>query len=293
MTASILKIIAIISMLIDHIGAYLFYSGNDIVSQEGIDLMRSIGRMALPIFAFFLVVGYSKTKNSKKYISRMHLFAIISQIPFTLAFYYENYFVDESFSFIEYDYKWLFVIIPMIIFYYFLILNRKFDKSLIYVSIAWLITPINTAVNGYFLLTGYELNIFYELGLGLILFEYFNLARTKYNKNILMGLLLIIAAILSYYYIGGIANYGYNAIALMIALYIVQSSKYYQSLTIFLWGYYMYNWKITNVLFIILTSLLLLTYNGKKGKDLKYLFYTFYPLHIVVIAVFNILGVLK
>ena len=293
MTASILKIIAIISMLIDHIGAYLFYSGSDIVSQEGIDLMRSIGRMALPIFAFFLVVGYSKTKNSKKYISRMHLFAIISQIPFTLAFYYENYFVDESFSFIEYDYKWLFVIIPMIIFYYFLILNRKFDKSLIYVSIAWLITPINTAVNGYFLLTGYELNIFYELGLGLILFEYFNLARTKYNKNILMGLLLIIAAILSYYYIGGIANYGYNAIALMIALYIVQSSKYYQSLTIFLWGYYMYNWKMTNVLFIILTSLLLLTYNGKKGKDLKYLFYTFYPLHIVVIAVFNILGVLK
>ena len=293
MTASILKIIAIISMLIDHIGAYLFYSGSDIVSQEGIDLMRSIGRMALPIFAFFLVVGYSKTKNSKKYISRMHLFAIISQIPFTLAFYYENYFVDESFSFIEYDYKWLFVIIPMIIFYYFLILNRKFDKSLIYVSIAWLITPINTAVNGYFLLTGYELNIFYELGLGLILFEYFNLARTKYNKNILMGLLLIIAAILSYYYIGGIANYGYNAIALMIALYIVQSSKYYQSLTIFLWGYYMYNWKITNVLFIILTSLLLLTYNGKKGKDLKYLFYSFYPLHIIVIAVFNILGVLK
>ena len=293
MTASILKIIAIISMLIDHIGAYLFYSGSDIVSQEGIDLMRSIGRMALPIFAFFLVVGYSKTKNSKKYISRMHLFAIISQIPFTLAFYYENYFVDESFSFIEYDYKWLFVIIPMIIFYYFLILDRKFDKSLIYVSIAWLITPINTAVNGYFLLTGYELNIFYELGLGLILFEYFNLARTKYNKNILMGLLLIIAAILSYYYIGGIANYGYNAIALMIALYIVQSSKYYQSLTIFLWGYYMYNWKMTNVLFIILTSLLLLTYNGKKGKDLKYLFYTFYPLHIVVIAVFNILGVLK
>ena len=67
MTASILKIIAIISMLIDHIGAYLFYSGSDIVSQEGIDLMRSIGRMALPIFTFFLVVGYSKTKNSKKW----------------------------------------------------------------------------------------------------------------------------------------------------------------------------------------------------------------------------------
>ena len=168
MTASILKLIAIISMTIDHIGAYLFYSGSDIVSPQGINLMRSIGRMALPIFAYFLVVGYFKTRDIKKYISRIHLFAIISQIPFTLAFYYENYYVYESVNFIEYDYKWLLAIIPMIAFYYVLILDRKFDISLVYVSIAWLITPINTSVNGYFLLTGYELNIFYELGLALI-----------------------------------------------------------------------------------------------------------------------------
>lgn len=293
MTASILKLIAIISMTIDHIGAYLFYSGSDIVSPQGINLMRSIGRMALPIFAYFLVVGYFKTRNIKKYISRMHLFAIISQIPFTLAFYYENYFVYESVNFIEYDYKWLLAIIPMIAFYYVLILDRKFDMSLVYVSIAWLITPINTSVNGYFLLTGYELNIFYELGLALILFEYFNLLKTRYKNNVLMYIIIAISVILSYYYIGGIANYGYNAIALMIALYLTKGTKYYQSFIVFLWGYYMYNWNMINIIFIVLTCILLLTYNGKKGSNLKYLFYTFYPIHIIILALFNIFGVLQ
>ncbi|MGY3776313.1 TraX family protein [Helcococcus sueciensis] len=293
MTASILKLIAIISMTIDHIGAYLFYSGSDIVSPQGINLMRSIGRMALPIFAYFLVVGYFKTRDIKKYISRIHLFAIISQIPFTLAFYYENYYVYESVNFIEYDYKWLLAIIPMIAFYYVLILDRKFDISLVYVSIAWLITPINTSVNGYFLLTGYELNIFYELGLALILFEYFNLLKTKYKNNILMYIIIAISVILSYYYIGGIANYGYNAIALMIALYLTKGTKYYQSFIVFLWGYYMYSWNMTNIIFIVLTCILLLTYNGKKGSNLKYLFYTFYPIHITILALFNIFGVLQ
>nr|WP_276939334.1 TraX family protein [Helcococcus sueciensis] len=292
MTASILKLIAIISMTIDHIGAYLFYSGSDIVSPQGINLMRSIGRMALPIFAYFLVVGYFKTRDIKKYISRIHLFAIISQIPFTLAFYYENYYVYESVNFIEYDYKWLLAIIPMIAFYYVLILDRKFDISLVYVSIAWLITPINTSVNGYFLLTGYELNIFYELGLALILFEYFNLLKTRHKNNIFMYIIIAILVILSYYYIGGIANYGYNAIALMIALYLTKGTKYYQSFIVFLWGYYMYSWNMTNIIFIVLTCILLLTYNGKKGSNLKYLFYTFYPIHITILAIFNLFNIL-
>lgn len=293
MTASILKLIAIISMTIDHIGAYLFYSGSDIVSPQGINLMRSIGRMALPIFAYFLVVGYFKTRDIKKYISRMHIFAIISQIPFTLAFYYENYNIFNNISFIEYDFQSLLFIIPMIVFYHVLILDRKFDMSLVYVSLAWLITPINTALNGYFLLTGNELNIFYELGLALILFEYFNLLKTRYKNNIFMYIIIAISVILSYYYIGGIANYGYNAIALMIALYLTKGTKFYQSFIVFLWGYYMYNWDMTNVLFVIITAVLLALYNGKKGANLKYIFYTFYPLHITMIALFNIFGVLK
>lgn len=69
----VLKIIAIVSMLIDHIGHQFF---------PHIIILRIIGRIAFPIFAFHLVIGYKNTSNLKKYAIRLGLFALISQIPF-------------------------------------------------------------------------------------------------------------------------------------------------------------------------------------------------------------------
>ena len=48
--------------------------------------MRSIGRIAFPIFLFLLIEGFNKTKNIKKYFFRMVIFAIISEVPFDMAF---------------------------------------------------------------------------------------------------------------------------------------------------------------------------------------------------------------
>jgi hypothetical protein len=70
-----LKIIALISMLIDHIGLHLL--GDNIVC-------RIIGRLAFPIFAFFVAEGLKKTRNQKRYILLLLLFAIISQMPYSL-----------------------------------------------------------------------------------------------------------------------------------------------------------------------------------------------------------------
>lgn len=72
-----LKIIAIITMLADHIGALLF---------PQIILFRIIGRIAFPIFCFLLVEGFMHTRDVKKYALRLLLFAFISEIPFDLAF---------------------------------------------------------------------------------------------------------------------------------------------------------------------------------------------------------------
>ncbi len=72
-----LKLIAISSMLIDHIGAILF---------PEIIIFRIIGRLAFPIFAFLITKGYQKTSGLKKYMGRLMLFALISQIPFQMAF---------------------------------------------------------------------------------------------------------------------------------------------------------------------------------------------------------------
>ena len=83
-SGSTLKMIAIISMLIDHTAAVL-------VDQQTHDIlyhsMRNIGRIAFPIFCFLLVQGFMHTKNLMKYATRLGVFALISEIPFDLAFY--------------------------------------------------------------------------------------------------------------------------------------------------------------------------------------------------------------
>ena len=72
-----LKCIAIISMLIDHIGMVLF--------PEQL-IFRMIGRLAFPIFAYVLVEGFFYTKNINKYLLRLGVFAIVSEVPFDLAY---------------------------------------------------------------------------------------------------------------------------------------------------------------------------------------------------------------
>lgn len=70
-----LKIIAIITMTIDHVGAVLF--PKDMI-------FRVIGRMAFPIFCFLIVEGFFHTKDVKKYMIRLGIFALLSEIPFNL-----------------------------------------------------------------------------------------------------------------------------------------------------------------------------------------------------------------
>ena len=91
LSGSTLKIIALVTMLIDHVGAVVVQRTK---SMPGFDHdfwgslygpLRSIGRLAFPIFCFLLVEGFIHTSNRKKYFSRMLMFALISEIPFNLA----------------------------------------------------------------------------------------------------------------------------------------------------------------------------------------------------------------
>lgn len=72
-----LKWIAIITMCMDHVGAVFF---------PHILAFRIIGRLAFPLFAFLLVEGFLHTSNENKYLMRLGIFALLSEIPFDLVF---------------------------------------------------------------------------------------------------------------------------------------------------------------------------------------------------------------
>lgn len=69
--------IAMITMLIDHIGAIFFPSEA---------LWRMIGRLSFPIYLYLLVTGYYRTRSYPKYVLRLTLLAIVSQLPYQYAF---------------------------------------------------------------------------------------------------------------------------------------------------------------------------------------------------------------
>lgn len=75
MTSFLLKIIGVITMLFDHIG-------DSILGK--FSFFNLIGRISFPIFAFQAMQGYIHTKNFKKHMMKLLIFACISQIPFML-----------------------------------------------------------------------------------------------------------------------------------------------------------------------------------------------------------------
>jgi len=84
LSGSSLKVIAIISMTIDHLGLYML-GGEDAASfSVSYHLMRMVGRLAFPIFAFLLVEGYVHTHDFRKYITSLFVAAVISDIPWML-----------------------------------------------------------------------------------------------------------------------------------------------------------------------------------------------------------------
>lgn len=89
LTSDILKLLAIIAMVIDHI-AWAFMPFGSILGQ----LMHVIGRLTAPIMCFMIAEGYYKTKNIKKYALRLVIFALVSHIPYT--FFHTGKFVILS-----------------------------------------------------------------------------------------------------------------------------------------------------------------------------------------------------
>lgn len=93
LSGTALKTIACVTMLIDHIGASCIENGLANAASVPVwlgtldSVLRLVGRLAFPIFCFLLVEGFVHTHDVKKYIGRLLLFGLISEVPFDFAFF--------------------------------------------------------------------------------------------------------------------------------------------------------------------------------------------------------------
>ena len=93
MNGSWLKVLAMVSMAIDHTAFWVLRGQADfmeplfVVGSRQVSwyyLMRCVGRLAFPLFAFLIVEGFVHTHDRRKYGRNLLLFALVSEIPWVL-----------------------------------------------------------------------------------------------------------------------------------------------------------------------------------------------------------------
>lgn len=236
-----LKIIACLLMLIDHMGAALF--------PEAI-IMRMIGRLSFPIFAYLIAIGYSKTNSFSKYLYRLLLFAAVSQIPFSLAFSEEisvHSFSDFLRFFVGSPSPYLNIFFTLAIG---LIAIRAWDKG--ESTIGKIVAALALGITAQVFSTDYGI-----YGVAMILAFY--IFRDNKIKTVISQTSVFI---------------------LFYASQILLAISRYPGISIKLIWF--------NQALSILALVFIFSYNGKKGKNLKYLFYAFYPVHLLVIGLIKI-----
>ena len=101
-SGAVLKWTAVITMFIDHFAVAVYHTAlhNDFTIHpdysQYYEIMRNVGRTAFPIFIFLLIEGYKNTKDAKKYMIRLGIFALISEIPFDLAFHNKLWYPEKQ-----------------------------------------------------------------------------------------------------------------------------------------------------------------------------------------------------
>lgn len=249
LSGSNLKFIAMISMLIDHIGATILYRyfmsaglmtndiNADITSADMIYMMfRVIGRLAFPIYIFLLIEGFMHTRSVIKYLLRLLVFAFISEPFFDMAFCIQSSRVKQG-VLIEFGYQ-----------------NVFFTLFLGLVIISLMDIWIRKVKNQYIGFIGCIL----VCGLGMVA------AYALHTDYGAVGVLAIAVAYIAKAWIN-------SDVAVIVCSAIVLSFN-----------------DISEV-FALLNIPVIRRYNHSRGKNIKPLFYAFYPVHLFVLGVICIM----
>lgn len=315
-TGSTLKLIAIIIMLIDHTAATILdrtllarglgeLDGSN--AQAAMDfmweniglyslniVMRLIGRIAFPIFCFLLVEGFRYTHNKWKYALRLAIFALVSEIPFNLAF--KGDFFDLSYQNVFFtlligllvligfetireklaEVKWLPVLAAGGVVAVGFVVTYRFYNIIQFINMILITAQTGMEIA---LDNGSKIIILVVItALCLLIYLFMSKKSSLQKASIRFADLLILAAgmlladllktdysafgVLTIAVVYGLRKSNFKAVAgACITLLIMSLSE------------------LTSFFALIPAAL----YNGKRGLKMKYVFYVFYPAHLLIL----------
>ena len=254
-SGSTLKLIAVISMLIDHTGATVFRA---ILNQSAITTdpfwfefwknvyacSRSIGRIAFPIFCFLIVEGFAHTRNVWNYAFRMFLFALLSEIPFDLALKGSWYNPDKQNVYFT-------LLIGLLVLIGLSLIEKLAGNFLSYEACSQTVRPQKRCQ---------KFCIF--------------LLQTAVSALIILGGMRLASVIDT--------DYNFKGVFLIALLYLVQHyirSPETSRSSLCLAGAMAVAWELPAPIGFLPVYL----YNGTRGLRIKYFFYWFYPVHLLIL----------
>ena len=277
MTAFLLKLIALLSMMVDHTGVVF----QPLLSAPDYDFMRCIGRMAFPVFLFFIAEGCRHTSSINLFIVRLGAFALISELPFDLALASfrgapSDIFSLNSYSLTEYQNVFFTFFFGAVCVY----LYKKFNRGSQRLIYCFLIPA--------FIYFGNKCNTDYgSVGVLFVFILYvlpYGRQTPGFPKRMSeMGKFLRIAALF----------------CMLFYLYIIKNVNWENGIAIIETGGFLALLEflpqmispryVTFMLFSCISLLLLFFYNGKRGMPQRWLFYSAYPAHLLLLGILRLM----
>ncbi len=270
----VLKIVAFLTMTLDHIGVMAEMNFLDGTWSE---VFRVIGRLAMPLFCFMIVEGVIHTKSFKKYALRLGILTLLIAAALALLVYIPQLGFTGVRSFGN-----IFIDLLMGATAVFCLRQKKFKKLFVILPTAFIITS--------FIVSKYESNT----GAAIHWFPFF--IRSQYD---LLSFSLILFFYLSYVLVDLFFHYHTSSQGLdpdtfkgsdiertttniMSVLFLISIALIFHFLNQYLTVSYM-----DVQIYMMIAGAFILLYNGKRGYNSKwfeYGGYAYYPVHILIIA---------
>lgn len=257
MTGFQLKVLGVVTMVIDHIGEFFLFLGVPM-------WFHWIGRIAAPLFLFESSEGFIHTSNRKKYMFRLLAgYWLMGIINFILNRYFSiggSIVINNIFGTI-----FLGTVYMQACEYF---KQRKtFMKGLV-----WFLVPTLLSIFAMMLLSSGSL---FDSKIGLLFFQVFTLIV----PTVMMtegGFLLVALAVLFYLFHGK----KFLQVAALIVVAVI---------TLVFGGGIQYAFSFNYQWMMFLATIPIILYNGEKGRSMRNFFYIFYPAHIAIFAVLSFL----